>query len=140
MLTACIYTVTKEKKGTKCKIVSIPKKLPFQKQQDTIDLEGKYFPSLISDRHTEGAERPLVFTAPGERGGGMKEEPKHFSQGMGSMNPSCNFRNHKFSLWKRITRGQPYSHLMVQHRGSCPASSHKTRSSGLSAENSSHPC
>lgn len=100
MLTACIYTVTKEKKGTKCKIVSIPKKLPFQKQQDTIDLEGKYFPSLISDRHTEGAERPLVFTAPGERGGGMKEEPKHFSQEMGSVNPSCNFRNHKFSLWE----------------------------------------
>lgn len=69
MLTACIYTVTKEKKGTKCKIVSIPKKLPFQNQQDTIDLEGKYFPSLISDRHTEGAERPPVFMAPGERGG-----------------------------------------------------------------------
>lgn len=66
----------------------------------------------------------------------MKEEEKHSSPVISSRNPSCNLRNQNSSFWEVphsvCGGGQPYSHLMVQYRGFCPAPSPKDGPGALS--------
>lgn len=120
MLTACTYTIMKEKKRTKSQIV-VTSKVRFQNQQDPAYLEGQYF---FTDRHTVGAESPWVSTSQ-RRSKGLKEEQNTFPQkkhsflAMGSGNRHCNFRARTPHSGRCITGGQPSSHLMVQDRGFC---------------------